>query len=567
MVKLNRDENSDTTTAQTLNNPTTSLSSKEMHVSNVIDKKSVLSVSGDVLQPIRRPRVRVPPPGFMLGQDGNHTNGSIPLCVPVLREQNLEWPYEMNVFPVFSQISENDGANNNADDDLRFHKYKPNPNDLSLSIVSFNVLAESYLSPRSHRNLPLEYASIVFDPSKRRELLLQTLKKIINCSWSSSSRDGLDILCLQEVDMYEDLIEPFMKQLGYDGFQSKTMNAPKSGKVDSCAIFWKAKDFECIKNRVVDFDDLAKEESMTDAVEKLENNDESVYDEKSIPSLDINGNPYPTNDPTYYNRKKKKTQYRKQNIPSSLSGMAQSFARRNAACFVLLKYKRSGAQRKDNEDIFAVVSSHLYWNPGYEYVKLAQSKYLLEELHSFVKSYDTNEGLTVVNIVDQKGTNEGSKEEQDEKTNGIPIIVCGDMNSKPDSMVYRFFVDEQGVDARKISPWYSYEFESDDDYNKEEKKNNSEYDNQNGPEKNNEQSNNDAFGMESLNINSRTKDDFSNDQASEDNTSDQKIPQIRYLLDFSLNKFTRWLRMLGIDAALETEEEEEERTRSTKPRM
>ncbi|GMH63764.1 hypothetical protein TrRE_jg9052, partial [Triparma retinervis] len=30
----------------------------------------------------------------------------------------------------------------------------------------------------------------------------------------------------------------------------------------------------------------------------------------------------------------------------------------------------------------------------------------------------------------------------------------------------------------------------------------------------------------------------------------------RYMLDFTLNRFCRWLRMLGIDAALETPEEE-----------
>lgn len=37
-------------------------------------------------------------------------------------------------------------------------------------------------------------------------------------------------------------------------------------------------------------------------------------------------------------------------------------------------------------------------------------------------------------------------------------------------------------------------------------------------------------------------------------------PVIRYLLDASLNKLCRWLRILGQDAALETEEEEKERT-------
>lgn len=36
---------------------------------------------------------------------------------------------------------------------------------------------------------------------------------------------------------------------------------------------------------------------------------------------------------------------------------------------------------------------------------------------------------------------------------------------------------------------------------------------------------------------------------------------IRYLLDFTLNRFCRWLRILGIDSVLETEKEEKLRTR------
>ena len=42
------------------------------------------------------------------------------------------------------------------------------------------------------------------------------------------------------------------------------------------------------------------------------------------------------------------------------------------------------------------------------------------------------------------------------------------------------------------------------------------------------------------------------------------VPKVRYLLDSTLNKFCRWLRILGVDAALETKKEEEERTRDGK---
>lgn len=45
--------------------------------------------------------------------------------------------------------------------------------------------------------------------------------------------------------------------------------------------------------------------------------------------------------------------------------------------------------------------------------------------------------------------------------------------------------------------------------------------------------------------------------------ADAEIPRMRYLLDASLNKLCRWLRILGQDAALETDEEEKLRTGDT----
>jgi hypothetical protein len=41
----------------------------------------------------------------------------------------------------------------------------------------------------------------------------------------------------------------------------------------------------------------------------------------------------------------------------------------------------------------------------------------------------------------------------------------------------------------------------------------------------------------------------------------ETAPEVRYMLDFTLNRFCRWMRILGLDAALETEEEERERTK------
>jgi len=44
-------------------------------------------------------------------------------------------------------------------------------------------------------------------------------------------------------------------------------------------------------------------------------------------------------------------------------------------------------------------------------------------------------------------------------------------------------------------------------------------------------------------------------------------PPVKYMLDYTLNRFTRWLRILGIDAVLETVEQEHDRTHGGKIAM
>lgn len=47
----------------------------------------------------------------------------------------------------------------------------------------------------------------------------------------------------------------------------------------------------------------------------------------------------------------------------------------------------------------------------------------------------------------------------------------------------------------------------------------------------------------------------------EKNDCNTVVKPIQYLLDYTLNRFCRWLRILGIDSVLETEDEEKLRTK------
>ena len=54
----------------------------------------------------------------------------------------------------------------------------PAETTLSVGMVCWNVLADSYCSRRSHRHLPLVYQNHVFDRKKRQNHIRQILKRL-----------------------------------------------------------------------------------------------------------------------------------------------------------------------------------------------------------------------------------------------------------------------------------------------------------------------------------------------------------------------------------------------------
>lgn len=71
-----------------------------------------------------------------------------------------------------------------------------------------------------------------------------------------------DIVCLQEVqvDHYEQHINPFMQELGYDGIfkQKSRENTGMYSKVDGCATFWKRNKFTMTENYSIEFNECAR---------------------------------------------------------------------------------------------------------------------------------------------------------------------------------------------------------------------------------------------------------------------------------------------------------------------
>jgi mRNA deadenylase, exonuclease subunit and related nucleases len=439
-------------------------------------------------------------------------------------------------------------------------------NSVTFSIASFNILAEAYLTPRSHKNLPPSCANIVFDKKLRRKLLCDTLEKLT---------EVFDILCLQELDdALQDVVFERLENLGYSfvyaprggvPIKSSNVNADIAGdqtfmgggnekgqddvRSDGCATFFCKKRWSCVKYNIVNFDDLAEENRPLLEEEEEEDSTQSSYKEHNANN--------------FSKKKKKKSRH------SPISGIIASYRRRNTALVVELQHNMSSRANH-----IVVANAHLYWHPGYEYVKLSQAHYLVHKVKEFV-----NESVT-----------KDSQSGDDDESRRPIVLICGDMNSKPNSVVYNYFTKGM-VDARLVAPWnFSY-----DEIQEQEElalqmeqltmNHNTSQGTIDGCNEDLDQdpvvgvvdcgSDNGGFdndkedgstcamnkdeALSSL-VNQSSALSQVNDPLLDDRSIAAIQPTTRYLLDVTLNKFSRWLRILGQDAVLETTEEEKLRT-------
>jgi mRNA deadenylase 3'-5' endonuclease subunit Ccr4 len=191
-------------------------------------------------------------------------------------------------------------------------KEKNDPSN-SVSIVSWNVLADAYCSPRSHQQLPLKFQRHVFDRNQRQHHVRQSLRRM-------AVSLAPDMFALQEVDPPLE-VGACMKELGYEGVETPSNPGGKDGRVDACALYYCRDQWKCLDHQIVRLDDLAT----------------------------LRSNSTNTNTPDA--------------ARSNLQGVQTSFIRKNMALLVRLEHLQSKRQ-------LVVAVLHLYWNPAYEYVKV-----------------------------------------------------------------------------------------------------------------------------------------------------------------------------------------------------
>jgi hypothetical protein len=192
---------------------------------------------------------------------------------------------------------------------------------VSMSVISWNVLAHAYCSPRSQVRLPTQYQKRVFHGHRRRNNVIGALERFASPSGSVCA----DVLCLQEVDMDE--IRVALEGCGYRGVETPRTSAGAGGtggRADSCSIFVREETWTLVDHELVRLDDLA-----TLAPASAASRTSSGDDEGASPAAATTAT-------------------------NNLQGLQQSFLRRNVALLARIQHVSTG-------ETAVVANCHLYW--------------------------------------------------------------------------------------------------------------------------------------------------------------------------------------------------------------
>ncbi|XP_059378347.1 CCR4-NOT transcription complex subunit 6-like isoform X1 [Carassius carassius] len=209
------------------------------------------------------------------------------------------------------------------------------------------------------------------------------MQEILSCN--------ADIISLQEVET-EQYYNYFLLELskqGYDGFfspksRARTMSESDRKHVDGCAIFYKIKKFSMMQKHTVEFNQLAMA-----------------------------------------------------NSEGSEAMLNRVMTKDNIGVAVLLELKEELIELSSGKSIHAmekqlllVANAHMHWDPEYSDVKLVQTMMFLSE---------------VKNIID-KASHSLKLSSVSGETSSIPLVLCADLNSLPDSGVVEY-LSTGGVDC------------------------------------------------------------------------------------------------------------------------
>ncbi|KAI0081942.1 hypothetical protein K474DRAFT_1655835 [Panus rudis PR-1116 ss-1] len=255
------------------------------------------------------------------------------------------------------------------------------PNVETFSVLCYNILSEKCATERLYGYTP----SWALAWKYRKDLIMEELK----------NHDS-DFLCLQEVDssQYEEYFLESLSDQDYDGVywprsRYKTMSEADRRFVDGCAIFFKRSKFTLVEKQLVEYSTIALQRS----------------DFKKTDDM--------------FNR---------------------VLGKDHIAVVCLFENKETGSR-------VIVANTHVHWDPQFSDVKLVQAALLVEEVEKVASNFakypprpmPNNSAASTPNGT-SAGEKNGSSRPPPIYSDGskIPVIVCGDFNSIPESGLYEF---------------------------------------------------------------------------------------------------------------------------------
>ncbi|GAU15786.1 hypothetical protein TSUD_236020 [Trifolium subterraneum] len=245
---------------------------------------------------------------------------------------------------------------------------------LRFSFVSYNILAQVYVKSAFFPHSP----PLSLKWKHRSNSILEVLKNL-----------GADFFCLQEVDEFDNFYKGKMQELGYSFIYMKRSGERKR---DGCGLFYKHDRAELVLEEKIEYNDLVKSIQDGNSSNDEHNNVQTTQPDKQKDNATKSGPKSGTEDRGDPNDPR---------------------VRLKRDCVgILAAFKFKGPSRQ----FLIVANTHLYWDPEWADVKLAQAKYLLSRLSQF---------KTLVS----------------DKYECIPeVIVAGDFNSQPGDMVYQYLI-------------------------------------------------------------------------------------------------------------------------------
>jgi CCR4-NOT transcription complex subunit 6 len=192
-----------------------------------------------------------------------------------------------------------------------------------------------------------------------------------------------DIITLQELETeyFHNYFLPELRQFDYDAIfspksRAKTMSEQDKKHVDGCGIFYKTSKFSLLKDYLVEFNQIAMQtaEGSEDMLNRVMTKD---------------------------------------NI-----GVAALLETKQEEPYI----SSSNGQNQSNKQLILVFTAHIHWDPEYCDVKLIQTLMLTNELKRIV----------------EQAMREFRPHVQNPDCNSIPVVICADLNSTPDSGVIEY---------------------------------------------------------------------------------------------------------------------------------